>query len=84
MLAVIAFFALHPPEQGPGVNPRVVMQKLSGGNVSAVARAFGKDPEVALAAMRRDGLRAEADETVGALAQQNGKNPDAILSYLIK
>ena len=88
IVLVVAFFSVGHRDNGAnggGINPRVLMQKLSHGRVSDVAKAFGQDVDTVLASMQSDGLRVGGSgETLQDLAHQNQKSPEAILAYFAK
>ena len=88
IVLVVAFFSFGHRENGGncgGVNPRVIVQRLSHGRVSDVAKAFGQDVGTVLAAMQSDGLRVEdSGETLQDLAHRNQKSPEAVLAYFAK
>lgn len=86
VLSVILAFALAPKEEeNRGPNPRELVRRLSRGSAANVAGALGTDVNSVLASMKNDGLRVEQpDETIGALAEGNGKSPELILSYFLR
>jgi hypothetical protein len=78
---VCALFA-GQSEPARGINPRRVIHKLTEASVQGVAKALGKDPNQAFAAMKGDGLQAgSAAETIQQLADENHQPPERILSY---
>lgn len=84
VIAVIVGFAFAPAER-PRPNPRALLQQLSQGHVRAVAAAFQQNPEVALRAMEKDGLKiSQEDPTVDELARENHRPPEAILQYFAR
>jgi hypothetical protein len=84
VVAVILGFAFAPAENSRS-NPRQVLHKLARGKASVVAAAFGKDVTQVAEAMKNDGLRVEStDETVEAIAHENDKPSEELLSYFSK
>jgi hypothetical protein len=90
IVGVIAYFGLALDERlggqsaTAGVSPKEVVRELSHGSVSSVARVFGKDADSVIASMRRAGFQVlGADQTLEALAHENQKKPELILTYFV-